>query len=117
MNDITALTQRLKVYAEEFSYPVLSPDDCRTLVEALETKEELRANWFHMAQKLGDELDAAEKRIASLESRTVTVKLPSLKQMESGERYVWSDGVHNFKSDVIEILRAAGIQVIEGEGQ
>lgn len=50
------------------------------LVEALELKEEQRANWFQMAQKLGEDLDAAEKRIAKLESRTVTVKLP-------GERY------------------------------
>lgn len=44
------------------------------LVEALELKEEQRANWFQMAQKLGEDLDAAEKRIAELESRTV--KLP-----------------------------------------
>lgn len=47
------------------------------LVEALELKEEQRANWFQMAQKLGENLDAAEKRIAELESRTVTVKLAS----------------------------------------
>lgn len=38
-----------------------------TLVEALERKEEQRANWFQMAQKLGEDLDAAEKRIAELE--------------------------------------------------
>lgn len=44
------------------------------LVEALELKEEQRANWFQMAQKLGEDLDAAEKRIAELESRIVTVK-------------------------------------------
>ncbi|MEB7611772.1 hypothetical protein NGC34_00265 [Klebsiella michiganensis] len=37
------------------------------LVEALELKEEQRANWFQMAQKLGEDLDAAEKRIAELE--------------------------------------------------
>lgn len=41
------------------------------LVEALELKEEQRANWFQMAQKLGEDLDATEKRIAELESRTV----------------------------------------------
>lgn len=50
------------------------------LVEALELKEEQRANWFQMAQKLGEDLDAAEKRIAELESRTV--KLPELKMLE-----------------------------------
>ncbi|ELL8702315.1 ead/Ea22-like family protein [Escherichia coli] len=59
--------------------------------------------------KLRVELEAAEKRIAELEAREV--KLPSLKQTESGERYVWSDGVFNFKQDVEEAIRAAGITV------
>ncbi|VYT57048.1 Uncharacterised protein [Citrobacter amalonaticus] len=44
------------------------------LLDELETKEEQRANWFQMAQKLGEDLDAAEKRVAELEARTV--KLP-----------------------------------------
>ncbi|MFY4900551.1 ead/Ea22-like family protein, partial [Klebsiella quasipneumoniae] len=48
--------------------------DLKELVEALERKEEQRANWFQMAQKLGEDLDSAEKRIAELESRAV--KLP-----------------------------------------
>lgn len=39
----------------------------RAMVEALELKEEQRANWSQMAQKLGENLDAAEKRIAELE--------------------------------------------------
>ncbi|MGL4030449.1 hypothetical protein ACR3K3_10820 [Hafnia paralvei] len=43
------------------------------------------------------------------------VELPSLKQIDSGERYVWSDGVFNFKEDAIKAIRAAGIKVIEGE--
>ena len=34
------------------------------LESKLEAKEEQRANWFQMAQKLGEDLDAAEKRIA-----------------------------------------------------
>lgn len=106
------------------------------LVEALELKEEQRANWFQMAQKLGEDLDAAEKRIASLEEShaqviqsrdhykriseeglkqlaeycTVTVKLPDLRQSVSGERYVWSDGVFNYSQDVKAILAAAGIK-------
>lgn len=45
----------------------------------------------------------------------VEVQLPSLKQIDSGERYVWSDGVFNFKEDAIKAIRAAGIKVIEGE--
>lgn len=36
MSDITPLVQRLKAAAGDNSYPVLSPDDCRALVEALE---------------------------------------------------------------------------------
>ncbi|GKM82407.1 Ead domain protein [Klebsiella quasipneumoniae] len=44
------------------------------LAKARELKEIQRANWFQMAQKLGEDLDAAEKRIAELESRAVTVK-------------------------------------------
>ncbi|HGL3961917.1 TPA: ead/Ea22-like family protein [Citrobacter koseri] len=44
------------------------------LESKLEAKEEQRANWFHMAQKLGEDLDAAEKYIAELESRTVTLE-------------------------------------------
>ncbi|WP_367376510.1 hypothetical protein [Hafnia alvei] len=41
----------------------------------------------------------------------VEVELPSLKQTDSGERYVWSDGVFNFKEDAIKAIRAAGIKV------
>lgn len=44
-----------------------SPANVLALVEALELKEEQRANWFQMAQKLGEDLDAAEKRNAELE--------------------------------------------------
>lgn len=44
-----------------------NPANILALVEALELKEEQRANWPQMAQKLGEDLDAAEKRIAELE--------------------------------------------------
>lgn len=47
---------------------LFSPSNVLALVEALELKEEQRANWFQMAQKLGEDLDAAEKRNAELES-------------------------------------------------
>ena len=96
------------------------------LVEALELKEEQRANWFQMAQKLGDDLDAAEKRIAGLEEshaqviqsrdhykrmleegleqlaepRTVTVKLPQ----------AVSAGGQGYQEQVERILTAAGIK-------
>lgn len=41
------------------------------MLDELETKEEQRANWFQMAQKLGDDLESAEKRIAELESNEI----------------------------------------------
>lgn len=47
-----------------------------SLLDDLETKEAQRANWFQMAQKLGEDLDAAEKRIAELEAREVELPKP-----------------------------------------
>ncbi|MFP2385830.1 hypothetical protein [Enterobacter ludwigii] len=43
----------------------------------------------------------------------IEIEFPSLKQIDTGERYVWSDGVFNFKEDAIEAIRAAGIKVKE----
>ncbi|MFV8913148.1 hypothetical protein ABQ297_22080 [Enterobacter hormaechei] len=43
----------------------------------------------------------------------IEIELPSLKQIDTGERYVWSDGVFNFKLDAIEAIRSAGIKVKE----
>lgn len=63
--DITELAQRARINAECGKH--LSPAETMGLVEALERKEEQRANWFQMAQKLREDLDAAEKRIAELE--------------------------------------------------
>lgn len=75
--------------------------------------EDKDGNWVGRsdAEHLADLLQQAYKRIAELE----TVKLPSLKQSVSGERYVWSDGVFNFKADVIAVLHAAGITTQEDE--
>lgn len=85
MTDITELAQSLKaaaIDAKELSiiaryskgraaaekfYALANPNNVLALVEALELKEEQRANWSQMAQKLGEDLDAAEKRIAEQE--------------------------------------------------
>lgn len=48
------------------------------LLDELERKEEQRANWFQMAQKLGSDLDSAEKRIAELERKRVTMEAVTL---------------------------------------
>lgn len=58
------------------------------------------------------EYNAREIRpLPVLSASPLAVKLPSLKQSESGDRYTRSDGVYNFKQDVIEAIRAAGLQV------
>ncbi|HBV3432895.1 TPA: ead/Ea22-like family protein, partial [Klebsiella pneumoniae] len=67
---------------------------------AIEFREAARDENRHL--KL--ELEIAEKRIAELESRTV--KLPDLRQIVSGDRYVWSDGVYNYSQDVKTELTA-----------
>ncbi|EMB4312466.1 TPA: hypothetical protein ACXJR6_003699 [Klebsiella aerogenes] len=79
MTDITRLLASLKrrsARAKEFGHDVLfvKLKDIDALVEALETKEEQRANWFQMAQKLGDELDVTERHVAELESRPVAAE-------------------------------------------
>ncbi|EMM5092481.1 hypothetical protein WAT03_002103 [Klebsiella pneumoniae] len=58
---------------------------------------------------LVEALEKAQQRITQLESRTV--KLPDLRQIVSGDRYVWSDGVYNYSQDVKVALAAAGIKV------
>ncbi|HIB5029025.1 TPA: hypothetical protein ACWW6D_005550, partial [Klebsiella pneumoniae] len=91
--------------------------DLKALVEALEKAQQRIAELEEAEQKLcaaNVTLDAraelAERqRIAELESRTV--KLPDLRQIVSGDRYVWSDGVYNYSQDVKVALAAAGIKV------
>ncbi|MCY2440108.1 ead/Ea22-like family protein [Klebsiella pneumoniae] len=63
----------------------------------------------HYADAAEMEIAALRQRIAELESRTV--KLPDLRQIVSGDRYVWSDGVYNYNQDVKVALAAAGIKV------
>ena len=65
MSDITVLTQRLKIY--EFCYPVLSSDDCRALVEALESGD---TDHERMARDLisrNGEIAGLRKRVEELE--------------------------------------------------
>nr|WP_239719417.1 hypothetical protein [Klebsiella quasipneumoniae] len=67
---------------------------------------------FDVLKPLGKHrADVLKEYIQHLESRTVTVKLPDLRQIVSGDRYVWSDGVYNYSQDVKVALAAAGIKV------
>ncbi|HBR7867909.1 TPA: hypothetical protein L9435_003372 [Klebsiella pneumoniae] len=87
------------------------------LVEALEKAQQRIAELEDAEQKLcaaNVTLDAraelAERQLAELESLSVTVKLPDLRQVVSGDRYVWSDGVFNYRQDVKAELTAKGIK-------
>lgn len=78
------------------------------LVEALE-KSDSRLHEVAVACATAEQaLEKAQQRIIQLESRTV--KLPDLRQIVSGDRYVWSDGVFNYSQDVKAALTAAGIK-------
>lgn len=81
---------------------------------AIEFREAARGENRHL--KL--DLEIAEKRIAELESRTVTVKLPKLPVLGSDAEWYqgYAAGTSSMRKDCATALRAAGIQVIEGEG-
>ncbi|HIB5982653.1 TPA: ead/Ea22-like family protein [Klebsiella pneumoniae] len=86
------------------------------LVEALEKAQQQMTESENRVRKqnrhiceLFDDNTALRQRIAGLEARTV--KLPDLRQIVSGDRYVWSDGVYNYSQDVKVALAAAGIKM------
>ena len=76
--------------------------------QTTESENRVRKQNRHICE-LFDDNTALCQRIAELESRTV--KLPDLRQIVSGDRYVWSDGVYNYSQDVKVALAAAGIKV------
>ncbi|ECG5926063.1 ead/Ea22-like family protein [Salmonella enterica] len=53
-----------EAWEKEFPDEVAIAERMLALLDELDVKEEQRANWFQMAQKLGEDFDAAEKRIA-----------------------------------------------------
>lgn len=119
MNDITALMQRLVLAAAKGCCQTLLPDDCRALVEALEKAQNTAAQQGNIACALFDEVTAQRQRIAELESRTVTVKLP--KAISVLHRMDFNDAHRSIyaypEAELNAALAAAGIQVIEGEVQ
>lgn len=104
-NDITELTAKLKaaaIYEQLHTFMAVKPGDILALTEALE---------------------AAEKRIAELEARTFTVKLPtSIEPMDFAPwtaKAFWAlhrDTVQRCRDSFKESCAAAGIKLqIEGE--
>ena len=104
-----------------------NPANILTLVEALEKAQQVDEELCNLLPPGVEYMDPPDggdvtplegvrrmvadyrQRIAELESRTV--KLPDLRQIVSGDRYVWSDGVYNYSQDVKVALAAAGIKV------
>ncbi|PLK33304.1 Ead domain protein [Klebsiella pneumoniae] len=93
-----------------------NPANVLALVEALEKAQQRiveldrkNCELDSLTQRWAVERAENADRIAELESRTV--KLPDLRQIVSGDRYVWSDGVYNYSQDVKVVLAAAGIRV------
>ncbi|VAN63590.1 Ead domain protein [Klebsiella pneumoniae] len=92
-----------------------NPTNILALVEALERKEEQRANWFQMAQKLGEDLDSAEKRIAELESRLESADKLQDSAFRSGLQHGFSlgqtDDQKGYEQSMAAYSLAAGIKV------
>ncbi|MFU8589099.1 ead/Ea22-like family protein [Klebsiella pneumoniae] len=89
-----------------------NPANVLALVEALEKAQQQIVELQQGCEndpRIHEIIDLKE-RIAELESRTV--KLPDLRQIVSGDRYVWSDGVYNYSQDVKVALAIAGIKVV-----
>ncbi|HEM8068045.1 TPA: hypothetical protein U2M10_000682 [Klebsiella aerogenes] len=119
--DITELAAVLRLAAEsEIAYRAegdtsdlwqdeASPDNVLALVEALEKAQTKAVEQGRTACELFDEVTALRQRIAELESRTVTVKLPDFRH----ELFNSNWGEHDaaaYQVALREALTAAGIK-------
>ncbi|WP_373890482.1 ead/Ea22-like family protein [Klebsiella variicola] len=91
-----------------------NPANVLALVEALEKAQqriaELEESNAQVIQSRDHYKRMTEEGLKQL-AEARTVKLPDLRQIVSGDRYVWSDGVYNYSQDVKVALAAAGIKV------
>lgn len=112
---MTALNKHAQL-RKELSNPAIGSNNhlrklALSLLDELETKEEQRANWFQMAQKLGEDLDAAEKRIAELEEKLANpVLLPKTNGYWTEQEKAYEEAITLAKRQV----RLAGFRC-EGE--
>ncbi|HDE1980249.1 TPA: hypothetical protein PCF53_002938 [Klebsiella quasipneumoniae] len=137
--DITelALIAKIKKQLENFDTVVLRENEALAMVEALEKAQQTEKTLKSRNCRLEGIITAAENRISELgktiaeqdkrlinyaeistrnaeraaELESLTVKLPDLRQIVSGDRYAWSDGIYNYSQDVKAALAAAGIKV------
>ncbi|MEG5911929.1 ead/Ea22-like family protein [Enterobacter bugandensis] len=94
-----------------------TPDAVLALLDELEAKEEQRANWFQLAQKLGDDLDAAEKQISELENDEVRQQLANaehqLHMAELAKRNLRASRKAQFRKRKAAELRIAELEARE----
>ena len=88
-------------------------EECAEMSARIEELESQRKLAFTAGNRWADKFREAEKRIASLESRTVTVKLPP--RVDSSNVPFTAHTWNCCLDEVEKRLTAAGIQVIEGE--
>ncbi|ENH6828183.1 ead/Ea22-like family protein [Salmonella enterica subsp. enterica serovar Newport] len=92
-----------------------NPKVALALLDELETKEEQRANWFRMAQKLGEDLDTAERLIAELDQRLIeyagiaTREARRVAELEARK-------VNLSKLSVVEVMHMSGFSRDYAEG-
>ncbi|EPI3588809.1 ead/Ea22-like family protein [Klebsiella pneumoniae] len=91
-----------------------NPANILALVEALESEKRICATWRKTAEANSEKLEKAQQRISRLESRSV--KLPKAMSIEGGaycsaHAHYDSDGDYYDRTDVEEMLSAAGIKV------
>ncbi|MHA0308301.1 hypothetical protein [Klebsiella pneumoniae] len=131
-NDVIALVealekaQRANGYLREQSAEwerkaISNFEDCAEMSARVEELESQRKLAFTASNRWADKFREAEKRIAELESRTVTVKLPQRYDLigetdgncslNDAEMAPDNDGVYLRVRDVREMLTAAGIKV------
>ncbi|WP_368301328.1 ead/Ea22-like family protein [Kluyvera sichuanensis] len=92
-------------------YDESTPANVKALVEALEKAQNERDEFRNRLKLERAILEDADKRIAELESRTVTVKLPAAWWVKQGPQELLAYE----KQMLLDALAGAGIQVIEGD--
>ncbi|HHP1299638.1 TPA: ead/Ea22-like family protein [Klebsiella variicola] len=69
-----------------------NPANILALVEALEKAQGMEAYWKTQCRGITDHCEELQARIAELESRTVTVKLPDIMPPEAAPAHYWGSG-------------------------
>jgi hypothetical protein len=80
MTDITELARKVKTEAstiDDTQWYLAKPSEIRLLVEALKKAQGMEGYWKTQCRGITDHCEQLQAQIAELESRTVTVKLPS----------------------------------------